>query len=171
MATKECSGCGHRKDLFGGRCAGCLAGGRPRHADVQRTARGRFTGKQVPAPNPGMNPFAPQARVRLDDQWRLGDAGAEYEFNVKLPPLRLKMSDEDFERDTEVALDEFQQKLRRKYPWIGQMRLTGRSGGWLAIEDPKGKMTKAKLKEIAEMVEAGKRQFIKDMRQAWPAQG
>ena len=30
-------------------------------------------------------------------------------------------------------------------------------------------MTKAKLKEIAERVEAGKRQFIKDMRQAWPA--
>ena len=166
---KACSGCGNRKELFGGRCAVCLAGDRPRHGDVQRTTRGRFTGKQVPATNPGMNPFAPQTQVRLDEQWRLGDIGAEYEFNVKLPPMRLKISELEFEHDTEVALDEFQQELRRKYPWIGQMHLTGRSGGWLSIEDPKGKMTKAKLKEIAERVEAGRRQFIKDMHQAWPA--
>lgn len=123
----------------------------------------------MPAPNPGMNPFAPQAIVRLHDRWRLGDAGAEYEFNVKLRPLRLEIPESEFEQETEMALDAFEQKLRKKYPWIGQMGRTGRSGGWLSIEDPKGKMTKAKLKEIAELVEAGKRQFIKDLRNAYPA--
>ena len=139
-----------------------------RHGDVDRTKRGRFTGKQVPAPNPGMNPFAPQARVRLHDQWRIGDIGAVYEFNVKLGRVESDAPQDVWDQDVWTALDQFKQELRRKYPWIGDMHLTGRSGGWLAIEDPKGKMTKAKLETIAKLVEAGKRQFVKDMEQAYP---
>ena len=67
-----------------------------------------------------------------------------------------------------TALDQFKQELKRKYPWIGDIHTTGRSGGWLAVEDPKGKMTKATLSVIAKRVEAGKRQFKKDMEQAYP---
>jgi hypothetical protein len=138
------------------------------YGDVERTKRGRFTGKQTPAPNPGMNPFAPQARVRIDDQWRIGDIGAVYEFNVKLHRVESDAPDAVWEQEVWTALDQFKQELRRKYPWIGDMDLTGRSDGWLAIEDPKGKMTKAKLETIAKLVEAGKRQFVKDMEQAYP---
>jgi hypothetical protein len=133
-----------------------------------RTSRGRFAGQPVAAPNPGMNPFVPQAKVRLEDRWRLGDVGAVYEFNIKLGLVEADVSNSQFERDAERALVEFEQKLRQKYPWIGRIYRTGRSGGWLAVEDPKGKMTKAALKSIAERVAAGKRQFVHDMERAWP---
>jgi len=118
-----------------------------------------------------MNPFAPQARVRLEDRWRLGDIGAVYEFNIKLGRVDAECSEAQWEQDARTALDEFEQMLRKKYPWIGNIHTTGRSGGWLAIEDPKGKMTKATLATIAKLVEAGKRQFVKDMEQAWPVRG
>jgi hypothetical protein len=67
-----------------------------------------------------------------------------------------------------MAMEAFEDSLRQKYPWIGAMHRTGRSAGWLAIEDPQGKMTKAKLEDIAKRVEAAKRQFKKDMEQAYP---
>jgi hypothetical protein len=115
-----------------------------------------------------MNPFAPQAQVRLDNQWRLGDIGAVYEFNVKLGRVEADVSDDVWEQEIWVALDQFKQELKRKYPWIGNMYMTGRGPGWLAIEDPKGKMTKGTLEAIAKRVGAGRRQFIMGMEQAYP---
>jgi hypothetical protein len=136
--------------------------------EAKRTSRGRFAGKPVPAPNPGMNPFAPQAQVRLPSDKSLGDAGAVYEFNIKLYRVESNASELEWEEDSRMALEEFEYDLREKYPWIGRMYQTGRSGGWLAVEDPNGKMTKATLKSISKRVEAAKRQFVKDMEQAYP---
>jgi hypothetical protein len=67
-----------------------------------------------------------------------------------------------------VAIDQLKQLVKRKYPWVGAMYMTGRGPGWFAVEDPKGKMTKAKLKEMSQLVEAERRQFIKDMEEAYP---
>jgi len=135
---------------------------------AQRTSRGRFTGKQTPAPNPGMDPFAPQAQVRLEDKWRLGDAGAVYEFNVKLYRIQSSATEEEWEQDRVLAVEEFETELRNKYPWIGEMYMTGRSAGWFAIEDPEGKMTKKTLEAISGLVEAAKRRFVKDMEEIYP---
>ncbi len=115
-----------------------------------------------------MNPFAPQARVRLDNQWRLGDTNAVYEFNVKLGRVEATCSQDQWDQDVATSLDEFVQLLKKKYPWVGDVYLTGRSGGWLAVQDPKGKMTKVTLASMAKLVEAARRQFIKDMEQCWP---
>jgi len=100
--------------------------------------------------------------VRLDDRWRLGDPGAVYEFNIKLLPVKAEAPQSAWDNDVQMAMQEFGASLRKKYPWIGEVSVTGRSGGWLAIEDPKGKMTKATLDAIAKRVDAAKRQFVKD---------
>jgi len=115
-----------------------------------------------------MNPFAPQASVRLEDRWRLGDAGAVYEFNVKLRHVRSQAPQNVWDQDVEMAIDELKQELKKRYPWIGEMYMTGRSGGWFAVEDPQGKMTKAKLDTIAKHVERRKRGFVKYMEQEYP---
>jgi hypothetical protein len=143
-------------------------GRRAGEVEASRTSRGRFAGKPVPAPNPGMNPFGPQAQIRLESQWQLGDAGAVYEFNIKLRRVQSSASDVEWEQDVGTALEEFEYELQKKYPWIGRVYTTGRSGGWLAVEDPNGKMTKATLQSMSQMVEAAKRQFVKDMEQAYP---
>jgi len=140
----------------------------PRAQEVDRTSRGRFAGKRTPAPNPGMNPFAPQAQVRLENRWQLGDVGAVYEFNVKLHRVQADVPDPIWEQDVRAAMEEFKTALKRKYPWIGETYLTGRSAGWLAVEDPEGKMTKKTLEDIAKRVESAKRQFVKDMEEAYP---
>ena len=138
---------------------------------VTRTSRGRFQGKRVPAGNPGMNPFAPQADVRMHNRWSLGDVGAAYEFNIKIHGVKSDAPEDVWEEDSQMALEEFEAKLRKKYPWIGRMYRTGRSGGWLAIEDPKGKMTKATVEAMSKMVEAAKLRFVKDMEYAYPRRG
>jgi len=115
-----------------------------------------------------MNPFVPQAQVRLENRWQLGDAGAIYEFNVKLYRVQSSATEEEWEQDRVLAVEEFETELRNRYPWIGEMYMTGRSAGWFAIEDPKGKMTKKTLETISGLVEAAKRRFVKDMEQAYP---
>jgi hypothetical protein len=116
-----------------------------------------------------MNPWAPIPDVRFETRWKLGDPGAVYEFNVKLYSMGLgTISDVEWEHDVRVAYEEFERALRKKYPWLGPMYFTGRSGGWLAIEDPKGQMTKPRLLAISKAVQAAKAQFKKDMRAAWP---
>lgn len=133
-----------------------------------RTSKGRFAGKRTPAPNPGMNPFGPQAQVRLENRWHLGDAGAVYEFNVKLYRVNSDAPEEIWEQDMQAARSELERTLRKKYPWIGPTYFTGRSGGWFAIEDPQGKMTKRALAEIASLVESAKKQFVADMESTYP---
>lgn len=142
--------------------------GAPKHGNAGRTSRGRFAGEPVRAVDPGMNPFAPQDPVRLESRWSLGDVGAVYEFNIKMPRMNVDVSEEDYEDDARTSLREFKDKLRKKYPRVGEIYQTGRSGGWLAVQDPRGKMTKATLKSMVEFVKAAKRQFIRDMEQAWP---
>lgn len=107
----------------------------------------------------------PMAETRLHNRWRLGDRGAIYEFNVKLSVriAGLKASDRQMEHDTEVAVEEFTRALKKRYPWVGRVYLTGRSGGWLAVEDAKGGASELEVKLIAEDVEEAREQFENDL--------
>lgn len=116
---------------------------------ASRTPRGRFAGKRTPAPN-------------------LGDVGAVYEFNVKLGRVEADISDREWEDELSMAQEELRTGLKNKYPWIGETHMAGRSGGWLAVEDPTGKMTKKRLEEMAKYVEAARQRFVSDIEQTHP---
>lgn len=104
------------------------------------------------------------ASVRLNSRWQVGDPGAVYEFGVKIYGVNAPgMSEEDWEQEVTIAREEFIEKLRKRYPWIGDSYFTGRTAGWLAIEDPRGKANMRNLKVIAEAVEKARKQFKHDV--------
>lgn len=118
--------------------------------------------------NPGMNPFAPMPKVRFESRWTLGDPHAVYEFNVKIMGLASDASEEQWSWEVDQAREAFEHDLRAKYPWVGSVYFTGRSGGWLAVDDPAGKMTKVKLAAISKMVGAALASFKRHMVEEYP---
>jgi len=107
--------------------------------------------------NPGMNPFVPLPSVRYHG--KLGAPGTVYEFNVKLLTMRANITEEQLWDEVRSALATFQVALMKKFPWVGEVYFTGRSAGWLAIQDPKGQMTMARLVAMSKMVEASLDRF------------
>jgi hypothetical protein len=101
-----------------------------------------------------------ESSCRWDEKWKIGDEGAEYEFDIKIPPVSVSMTDEEFTAESDQALDVLAQELRRRYSWIGRVGRAGRSGGWLAVEDKKGLATFGKLEKIIEMVGRAKSDFV-----------
>ncbi len=107
--------------------------------------------------------------MRLKKGWEVGDAGAVYEFDIKVPKITgVKMTNEEFEMEASDSLEDFVRDLKRRYPWIGDVYQTGRSGGWLAIEDPKGKATERSIKTINDRVKKEMGYFIDNLRHAYP---
>jgi len=103
--------------------------------------------------------------VRWGNKYSIGDAGAVYEFNVKMHHLRgVNIDDDGLYLEVEEALERFAEKLRDRYSWIGDVSLTGRSGGWLAIEDAKGKARQSTLRTISELVRTELNAFQKYLR-------
>ncbi len=109
-----------------------------------------------------------ESECRWDQGHEIGDKDVEYEFNIKLPPFDADMTDDDFEAEAKAAIGYLKTKLRDRYSWIGAMGQTGRSGGWLFIQDRTGGATKAKLRKIIETVTAAKKSFIKQMERLYP---
>ncbi len=112
-----------------------------------------------------------ESSCRWDSKWKIGDKGAEYEFDIKMPPLGIEISDDQFTDEADMALEELAIALRARYSWIGRVGRAGRSGGWLAIEDKKGLATFAKLENITEMVAKAKRRFAIDLLNGYPDNG
>lgn len=108
--------------------------------------------------------------MRLDQKYQIGDVGAVYEYNVKLyTEIRgMDISDDELEVEVEQVVEDFAKDLHRRYKWIGVVYLTGRSGGWLAIEDKSGKATRRSLKTIDGLVTKAKDQFVEDL---WSSYG
>jgi hypothetical protein len=115
-----------------------------------------------------MNRITIESECRWDSDQHIGDKDVEYEFNIKLPPFKANMSEEDFEAEAKAALAYLKSKLRERYSWIGAMGQTGRSGGWFFIQDRTGGATKAKLRKIIEIVTSEKRAFVKQMERLYP---
>lgn len=109
--------------------------------------------------------------MRLEKRWQVGDPGAVYEFDIKLPRITgvRDITNEEFEIEAEDSIQFFVEDLRERYSWIGQVYQTGRSGGWLAIEDKKGLATTAKLENISKMIDEAMKDFIKQLRSQYPA--
>jgi hypothetical protein len=108
--------------------------------------------------------------MRYEQKYEIGDVGAVYEFDVKLPVLYPDvplLSDAQLEADTEVAVEEFAEVLRKRYKWVGEVYLTGRSNGWLAVVDAKGGATERALKTIHGLVDAAYERFVKDLRDTY----
>lgn len=103
--------------------------------------------------------------MRLKKGWEVGDAGAVYEFDIKLPRIEgvRAMTNEEFDMEASDSIEDFVSLLRDRYTWIGDVYQTGRSGGWLAIEDKKGLATKAKLLKIQELIESAQKNFIRHL--------
>lgn len=113
-------------------------------------------------------PHTAGSSCRWDVEYQLGEKGAVYEFDIKLPTFRAEMTDEDFEIEAETALDILADALRARYTWIGQVGRAGRSGGWLTIEDKRGLATQAKLENIVDMVSKAKGNFIRHLEREYP---
>ena len=112
------------------------------------------------------------SQVRYERKWHLGDPGAVYEFNIKLPKIEGVRQDLDWETiqiHAEDAIEELATLLRRRFFWVGEVYQTGRSRGWLAVEDKTGRATEAGLQKIAGLVDASRRQFIRMLREEYPA--
>ncbi len=112
--------------------------------------------------------YSLESSCRWDERYKIGDQGAEYEFDIKLPRLATGATDEEFTAEADQALDVLAQELRRRYSWIGRVGRAGRSGGWLAIEDTKGLATFAKLEKIIDMVAKAKSDFADFLETYYP---
>ncbi len=80
------------------------------------------------------------------------------------------MTDEGFGVEAQIAVDAFADKLRKRYKWVGEVYLTGRSGGWLAVQDKDGKARGSTLETIDNLVKVAKMKFIKEMEKKFPRQ-
>jgi hypothetical protein len=115
--------------------------------------------------NAGMNPFAKQLRCRFEGD--LGAVGTVYEFNVKIHRLPSAASEEDWYFEVEKARAEFETRLQVRHPsWL--VAFTGRSGGWLTIEDREGKMTEKRLEALADRVDRALDRFKARMVKKYP---
>lgn len=118
--------------------------------------------------NPGMNPFLPQPVCRFDCDSRIGDEGVTYEFNVKILKIQSSADFVDWDIERQVAYGDFELLLQKKFPFFTLQGFTGRSGGWLALEDPQGRMTEARLKKIQKLVAVALLSFKKHMIATFP---
>jgi len=109
-----------------------------------------------------------ESECRYEQGKKIGDPDVEYEFNIKLPPFDAEITNDDFEAEVKAAIGYLKYKFRSRYSWIGAMGQTGRSGGWLFIQDRTGGATKAKLGKIIDIITAEKKSFIKRMERLYP---
>lgn len=105
--------------------------------------------------------------MRLESRYEVGQPGARYEFNVKLS-LKLaragvEISDEVLALEADDAVGRFAEELRERYPWVGEVYQTGRSHGWLAIQDRTGGATEEDLRAIDEWVDSEREIFEDDI--------
>ncbi len=108
--------------------------------------------------------------MRLKKGWEVGDAGAVYEFEIKVPKITgVNMTNDEFEMEARDSLEDFVADLKRRYKWIGKVYQTGRSGGWLAIEDPNGKATVSSTRAINERIKKEMGYFVDNLKSAYPA--
>lgn len=113
-------------------------------------------------------PHTLESSCRWDSDFAVGNVGVVYEFDIKLPRIESDIDDDDFEEAAEYALDQLADDLRTRYSWIGRIGRAGRSGGWLTIEDAKGLATRAKLKNIIDMVSRAKTHFVRYLESEYP---
>lgn len=108
-------------------------------------------------------------RIRIETKYKSGEPGAVYEFNVKFHKRDYSADVDDDTMYIEVreAVDVFADLLRDQFPWVGEVYLTGRSGGWLAVEDKQGKATNKKIEQIADMVDDARVEFGKYLDEAY----
>jgi hypothetical protein len=84
-----------------------------------------------------------------------------YEFNVKMNFDAPFLGEWDLQEEVNLNLELFSERLHKKYPWIGDVELAGRSGGWLSVEDEKGGATIRNLEAIEKMVGKSLGRFVK----------
>ena len=108
------------------------------------------------------------SECRYDSRKKIGDPGVEYEFDIKIPPLGVDMTADEFDYEAQDALIQLGRALKKRYPWTGRWYQTGRSGGWFAFTDEHGEATKAKLQTIIGMIEQAKEKFCKRLERQYP---
>ncbi len=102
------------------------------------------------------------SHMRLEKGIEIGDPGAVYEFEIKIQKLHdVDMTDEELERESQTAIRDFARELKNRYSWIGKIYQTGRSGGWLAVQDIDGGGTWSKIQAIIRLVDKAQEKFVK----------
>jgi len=104
-------------------------------------------------------------RTNFPVNGEVGEAGQIYEFYIKVygPVNAPKLTTEGWEIEADFAMEEFADKLRKRYKWVGEVYFAGRSNGWLAIQDKDGKAKEKTLQTIMGLVDEAKKRFIKRM--------
>jgi hypothetical protein len=118
--------------------------------------------------NPGMNPFAARIPCRFDGDSNLGDAGVVYEFNVKIYRLASNASEGAWYREVESARERFHEEVANRWPGLDVTGFTGRSAGWLCVEDTTGQMTEKRLAALERMVTKALERFKRHMVAKYP---
>lgn len=94
---------------------------------------------------------------------RANEKTGVYQFNVKLRKLAgCNIREDELEWETWNEFVSFREKLMKRFSWIGDVYLTGRSNGWLAVEDKRGgslKRREASLAKIEGMVSEAVKAF------------
>ncbi len=109
-----------------------------------------------------------ESSCRYNKDAAVGDPGVWYEFDIKMPKLNVDMTNAEFDRESDDALNDLAGYIKAKHKWIGRIHRAGRSGGWMSVEDKKGGATEAKLKKIIKDVELEKRAFGRRLEREYP---
>lgn len=108
--------------------------------------------------------------MRYEKGSEIGDLGVTYDFDIRLPVFRgIQISDANFGREAQESLQYVKRRIKRAFPWVGRIEQTGRSGGWLSVEDPKGKANKTKLQHIAKIVDEERDMFMRMLKKNYTA--
>ena len=117
---------------------------------------------------PTLAPLEPDSRIRWETKHRIGQAGAVYEFNVKLPRIpEATFTEEDLYIERDIALMVFKDLLKQDFKWVGDVYFTGRSSGWLAVEAGKGGATQKQILDIADRVDDARDEFVRYLREEY----
>lgn len=134
-----------------------------------RNPKSRDDFRYVKRERPTLAVLERDPRIRWEQKYKVGEPGAVYEFNVKLPRMTASFRDEDLYVERVHAVRAFEKILRRDFPWVGELYFTGRSDGWLAIQDKQGKATATSILAIADRVDDALGEFVKYMEEEYPS--
>ena len=101
-------------------------------------------------------------RIRPNCNINIDSESNTYEFYVKIytPVDAPNLTQDGWDIEVDLAVQIFTDKLKKRYKWVSDVYLTGRSGGWLAIEATRP-IRESVLWTVMELVDKEKKKFIK----------
>ena len=93
-----------------------------------------------------------------------------FEFNIKVPPINTSIDSDGWNIEVQDEVDNFTEWLRKRYSWVENVYITGRSGGWVAVQCYPGQSPTSLSvpHSIAKHVYAKRKAFVKRVSREYP---